>query len=414
MDKITLIRPNSREKNYQELEKDIAAIAPPIWMALRAAELYKKGHLLEVIDAEAQPFDIEKVTAKKIEIFNYGNHSSAYFQQREGTDRLAEEFKKRGKDVKVWEHIPEFDFELTPRWDLFPMSRYRAHDWHCWGKIPRSPYGQVCSSYGCPYKCSFCCINDFYRTGFKERNPDSVISEIVMLRKQYGIRNIKFIDEMFLFRPKRIEELCDKLITEGLSELNMWAYARIDLLPEFLPKLKKAGFRWLGIGIESGDENIRRKILKNRFTNQQIKDEIKKVKDAGIYITGPYIFGFMDDTLGTMQKTLDFAKELQLEQANFYSMMLYPGSKDYEVAKRLEWKLPKTGKEYAQYSYECFPAQTKYLTNTEVLRFRDSAFLSYYTDETYLNMITEKFGIETANEIRETTKIRLKRKLLGD
>lgn len=406
-----LIRPNSKAINYPKLGKDLAAIAPPIWMALRAAELVRKHQHIGVIDAEVQPFDIEQTKAERVEIFPSGNHSSAYIQQKEGIDNLAEEFRKRTREVKIWEHIPEFDFEQSPLWDYFPMGKYRAHNWHCWGKIPRSPYGQVCSSYGCPYKCTFCCINDFYRTGFKERNLESVVTEIVTLRKRFGIKNIKFIDEMFLFRQRRIEELCDRLIAEKLDDLNIWAYAKVDIIPKFLPKLKKAGFRWLGIGIESGDETIRRTISKGKFTNQQIKEELKRIRDTGINVSGAFIFGFMDDTLETMQKTLDFAKELNLEQANFHSMMCYPGSSDYEEAKKLGWELPQNWREYSQYSYECFPIRTKCLSNVEVLRFRDNAFHEYYTSEKYLSMIKEKFDQATADEILEMTKVRLRRKL---
>jgi len=406
-----LIRPNSRAINYQELAKDLAAISPPIWMALRAAELVRKGQYIDVIDAEVQPFDIEQTKAEKVELFPSGNNPSAYIQEKEGIDNLAEEFRRRGSEVKVWEHIPEFDFEQSPLWNYFPMGKYRAHNWHCWGNIPRSPYGEVCSSYGCPFKCTFCCINDFYRSGFKERSLQLVVSEIVMLRKRFGIRNIRFTDEMFLLRPERIEELCDRLIAENLEDLNMWAYGKVDTIPKFLPKLRRAGFRWLGFGIESGDETIRRIIHKGKLTNQQIKDELERVRDAGINRSGSFIFGFMTDTLKTMQRTLDFAKELNLEHVNFYSMMCYPGSSEYEEVKKLGWELPKNWREYSQYSYECFPLRTKYLSNVEVLRFRDNAFHEYHTSGKYLEMIKEKFGQKTAEEILEMAKVRLRRKL---
>jgi radical SAM superfamily enzyme YgiQ (UPF0313 family) len=292
--KTLLLRPNSKKKNYQELEKDLAAIAPPIWMALRARELHSKNEQFEVLDAEVDQFI--GTNCDKVELFPSGNHSSAYIQQKEGIQELAKELTQQGKDVHIWGTLPEFNMWNIPAWEYFKMDKYRAHNWHCFGGLKRELYGIVCSSYGCPYKCTFCCINDFYGSGFKERDLKIVIPEIGWLRKGYGIKNIKFIDEMFLFKQSRIEEMCDRIIADGHNDLNIWAYAKIDIIPKFLPKLKKAGIRWLGIGIESGDEHIRRNILKGKFTNQQIKDTCKRIRDAGIYISGAFIFGFMDDT----------------------------------------------------------------------------------------------------------------------
>ena len=408
--KTLLLRPNSKKKNYQELEKDLAAIAPPIWMAARATELLKQKISIEVVDAEIQKLDMN-TTAGRIEIFPSGNHSSAYIQQKEGIDFLAEEFKKMGKEVKVWDCLPDFNFNDSPNWDLFPMDKYKCHTWHAWQEEERVPYGIVCSSYGCPYKCDFCIVNYFYKTGYKERPLELVVNEIKELVKKHSIKNLKFVDEMFLFKPKRIEKLCDMLIAEGL-DLNIWAYAKISIIPvSLLPKLRKAGFKWLGIGIESGNEEIRRKILKGTYTNKQIKDTMAVIRDNNIYVSAAYIFGFIEDTYETMYQTLIFAKELNCEQANFHSKMCYPNSPEYNKIKKLGWYLPETWSEYSQYSYKCHPIRTKYLTSAEVLKFRDNAFHDYYTDPIYLDMIKTKFGEKTIKDIRKMTNIRLKRSL---
>ncbi len=168
----------------------------------------------------------------------------------------------------------------------------------------------------------------------------------------------------------------------------------------------------MGLGVESGNEEIRKKAFKGKATNEGIKFIINQIKDYGIHIGGNFIFGFPEDNLATLQETLDFAKELNCEYTNFYTMMAYPNSLLYKEAQEKNWELPKTWTGYSQYSYDSFPLRTEFLTSAEVLAFRDKAFKYFYTSNRYLTMIKQTFGIRTVKEIKEMTKIHLKRKLL--
>ena len=100
--------------------------------------------------------------------------------------------------------------------------------------------------------------------------------------------------------------------------------------------------------------------------------------------------------------------------ANFYSAMAYPGSKLYLDAIREGWELPETYVGYSQHSYETRPLNTKHISASEVLKFRDEAFQKYYTNEKYLKLVEDKYGLNTRQGIEDMTKIKLKRKILGD
>ena len=115
-----------------------------------------------------------------------------------------------------------------------------------------------------------------------------------------------------------------------------------------------------------------------------------------------------------MQDTLDLATDLNCEFANFYSAMAYPGSKLYLDALKEHWDLPDEYVGYSQHSYETKPLPTKHITATEVLKFRDDAFVEYFKNEKYLSMVENKFSTETRHELEKMTEIKLKRKLLGD
>ncbi len=297
-------------------------------------------------------------------------------------------------------------------WDLLPMKKYKAHNWHCFDDIEkRMPYGAIYTSLGCPYSCVFCCINTpFGKPGIRYRSPELIIKEIEGLVKNYGIKNIKIVDELFVLNEAHYMTIVDSLL-EKKFDLNFWVYARVDTVkPENLLKMKKAGINWMALGIESANPEVRDG-AKKKMRKMNIAEIVKSIQDTEIRVIGNYIFGLPDDNYNTMQETLDLATQLNCEYANFYTAMAYPGSKLYEIAIHEKWHLPKEWHGFSQHSYETQPLPTKYVSAKDVLKFRDDAFHLYFENPTYLNMIENKFGIKVKQHIQEMTKTRLKRKL---
>lgn len=304
---------------------------------------------------------------------------------------------------------------LIGAWDMFPMQKYRAHNWHCFDDIEnRMPYGAIYTSLGCPYSCIFCCINaPFGKPGIRYRSPKLVVEEIGLLVEKYGIKNIKIVDELFVLNEKHYMTIL-KMLSERGYDLNFWAYARVDTVkPENLSLMKKGGINWLALGIESANPNVRDGASK-KMRVKDIKKVVREIQGAGIRVIGNYIFGLPDDTISTMRETLDMAIDLNCEFANFYCAMAYPGSKLYEIAISEGWELPKEWHGFSQHSYETLPLPTKHLTAKEVLKFRDDAFHEYFGNPNYLSMIEEKFGSHVRKHIEQMNSFRLKRRLLGD
>jgi radical SAM superfamily enzyme YgiQ (UPF0313 family) len=310
--------------------------------------------------------------------------------------------------------INDLDKELPgSAWDLLPMEKYRAHNWQCFGDLKsRKPYASIYTTLGCPYKCSFCCINaPFGKNGYRMRSAQSVVDEIGLLHDKYGVRTFKFVDEMFVLNERHVTAICDLLIERGY-DLNIWAYARVDTVkPPMLEKLRKAGIRWLALGIESGSKHVRDGAKKSLKAND-IVDIVRMIQQAGIAVLGNFIFGLPDDTVETMQETLELAKELNCEFANFYSAMAYPGSPLYTMAVEQGWDLPETWGGYSQHSFDCKPLATEKVSAAGVLGFRDKAFDSYFTNQRYLDMMTQKFGWDTRRHVEQMTRHKLPRKLL--
>lgn len=318
--------------------------------------------------------------------------------------------------------LKDLDHEM-PRiaWDQLPMDRYRAHNWHCFGDMKRQPYAAIYTTLGCPYHCSFCCIQAPFKSGEKTMgmkessssyrfwSPETVLGQIEYLVKEHGVRNLKFADEMFVLNPKHVLGICDGIIDRKL-DLNIWAYARVDTVRDnMVDKLKAAGVNWLVFGIEAATDRVRTNVEK-RFERDQVYETVGRVRAAGINVLGNYIFGLPEDDHASMQDTLDLATDLNTEFANFYSAMAYPGSQLYHMAVKEKWALPETWSGYSQHSVDTLPLPTKYLSAGEVLKFRDEAFHTYFTGAKYLDMVAKKFGPSTVQHVQEMTRHKLERK----
>jgi len=315
-------------------------------------------------------------------------------------------------------------------WDLLPKKKkildlYRAHYWHTFfSEKDRTPFVSVYSSLGCRFGCNFCMINIVNRNN---TNLNSSASDFRIMRHWdpiffvdqleklagYGVKTIRLSDEMFFLNKKFYIPILKEVISRKLK-FNMWAYARVDTVREDqLELFKKAGINWLCLGIEAGNQVVRKDIEKGRFEKINIRDVVKSIKSHGINILGNYIFGLPEDNIERMNETLSLAMELNTEHANFYPCQALPGSPLYFEAKKNNWEMPKTFEEYAFFSYECKPLRTNYCTSKEVLKFRDEAWQKYFTNVTYLKMIEKKFGDESVKNIKSLSEIKLKRKILG-
>lgn len=312
-------------------------------------------------------------------------------------------------------------------WDLLPpLSRYRTAGWHSWSNnTEKQPFAALYTSLGCPYKCSFCMINIINRTKqgpnvtsqdsntFRFWSPEFIIKQFDEIARQ-GVRNVKIADELFVLNPRHFEAICDLIIQRGY-DFNIWAYSRVDTCkPKYLAKLEKAGVKWLGLGIENPNNELRKEIHKEGFQDVKVLDLINNIRDAGINVGGNYIFGLPYDTKESMEATLQFAIENPTEMANFYSAMAYPGSPLYNQARLFGQELPSTYSGFSQHSYDTLNLGNNNLSSSEILAFRDKAWDTYHSSEKYLNLLENKFGQKARDELDSTKTIKLKRKLLGD
>ena len=329
---------------------------------------------------------------------------------------------------KMDEDLPGYAWDLLP-FKNKPLDLYRAPMWHAeYDFEKRSPYASLQTSLGCQFGCNFCMINIINRNDNNEIgvasnyskmrfwSTDFIIKEFDKLIEM-GVRTIRIVDEMFLLNPKYYIPLCEQLAERNKDDsLRIWSYSRIDTVkrPEILKLVRKAGIKWLALGIESGDKSIRLEVDKGKFEDVDVQKVIQKVHEADINVMANYIYGLPGDTKKTIKKTFNLSLELCTAGWNTYGAMALPGSLLYKKALEDGTPLPDTYEGYSFHSYETLPLPTETLTAKDVISLRDKAFHEYHNHKPFLELIEKKFGKKAAENIVEMAKIKLKRKILGD
>ena len=323
--------------------------------------------------------------------------------------------------------LPGYAWDLLPYKEK-PLDLYRSHFWHSEFRHDlRTPFAAIYTSLGCVFGCEFCMVNILNRQNnddgihagdsrfMRYWSTEWVLKELKKLHEM-GVYTLRFSDEMFFFKEEKYGPILDGIIKNNFK-FNIWTYARVDTVrKKELKRFKKAGVNWLCLGIEAGNRIVRQEISKGSFKDVKVEEIVKDVQSCDISILGNYIFGFPHDTLETMQQTLDLALDLNTEHANFYACTALPGSALYFQAKAKGWYIPESTnyEEFAFLSYEHVPLPTNTLTAAEVLEFRDNAWNKYFSNKNFHNLVEKKFGNDALKNLTEMSKVKLKRKLLGD
>lgn len=324
--------------------------------------------------------------------------------------------------------LPGYAWDLLPYRDK-PLDLYRSPEWHAdYQPEFRSPYAAIQTSIGCQFKCDFCMINlvnknDMRKvsnaadySGMRHWNSNFVMREIKKLI-ELGVRTIRITDEMFFLNRRAYVPIIDELI--GLNaedDLRLWAYARIDTVPapEMLARIRKAGFRWLCLGIESGDKAIRLEVSKGKFEDVDVETVVRQIEEAGINVMANYIFGLPGDDERSIEETYKLSVKLNTLGWNTYAAMALPGSPLYVNSRNANQEMPKHFDEYSFHSKSCKPLSTEALPAWRILQLRDEKFVEYFGRKEFLDKIQRAFGEEARSKVFDSSRALLERDIIND
>lgn len=247
-------------------------------------------------------------------------------------------------DGEYWEH-PEMDTiedlnEMPlPAYHLLPMDKYRPP----LGGALRQPSFSIFSARGCPGKCTFCNSALTRRTRF--RSPENVVYEMKFLMDHYGIRELGFYDDTFIANKNRVRQIC-QLMMEQHIDLTWTCMSRINFADEItLQMMANAGCHMICYGVESADEEIL-KWMKKGIKLGDVEKVVRMTQKAGIRARLAFMLGNPGETVQTMKKTLQFAKDVNPDLVQFNVTTPYPGTELYAWAESNGYLLTKDWSKY--------------------------------------------------------------------
>lgn len=300
-------------------------------------------------------------------------------------------FRKDGQIVRsiARERMEDIDSLPWPARHLLPMDLYLEESKRSDFSM-RSPSIPMLTSRGCPQKCVFCTVRAVWGRDWSGRSPKNVVDEIEYLQKQYGVREVCFMDDDLARDAKRLIAICDEIINRKVDirwvPPNGIAHWLLD--EAALDKMKAAGCYRVTFGIESGSKEVR-KFIRKKVPLEQATRMIRHANKIGMWTICTFILGFPYETKETMRESIRYAVDCDTDMAVFYLLMPHPTSDVYAIFKKegllnvdhimdpTEYKneedFAKIGELLAQRG-----AQTKHCTPAELQEMLNEAYKTFF------------------------------------
>jgi radical SAM superfamily enzyme YgiQ (UPF0313 family) len=202
----------------------------------------------------------------------------------------------------------------------------------------RHPIIVMVTGRGCPFHCTYCVLPQTMQGHqYRKRSVQSIVDEFRYITENFpDAKEIMIEDDTLTADKNRCREFSLLLIKEKLTSIPWSANSRADVDLETMKIMRKAGCRLFCVGFESGEQEILDNIKKGTKIDK-IRSFVKDAKKAGILVHGCFMVGNRGETKGTLNKTLQFSKELNPDTAQFYPIMVYPGTSDYSYFGEKGW-----------------------------------------------------------------------------
>ena len=245
---------------------------------------------------------------------------------------------------------------------LESVERFRAHDYNL---IPVERYFELkgkrqldfISSQGCNFRCAFCSDPFVYKRQWVGLDSERMALRLRELWDRYHFDDVNFQDETFFTKRDRVQGFADRLIEYGVKTTwagTMRADQGVRLPDSVWARCKESGLRRLLVGVESGNNEMLKRISKD-IKIEQVYDTARRMKQFGIAGHFPFIVGFPDESDASIRDTLDCAKRLREMSPDFQTPIFYfkpyPGSAIVTEAVAKGFRLPETLEAWATFDY---------------------------------------------------------------
>lgn len=264
--------------------------------------------------------------------------------------------------------IDDLDVLPFPDWRGFPVDSYGYYP-----VLKKRPTLSMLTSRGCAFACGYCPYMVTQKNRWRARSAKSVVDEMEFLVKNHGVRSIVIRDAMYTQSRSRTVAISEEILRRGLK-FDWSCETRTDCVDEELLRLMvRSGLRAVHFGIESPVEAIVKKSGRPFIKETQQEKIVRFCEKIGLNVAAFYILGYLDDTIQTMTRTIEYAKHLNAPFAQFDVMTPYPGTRFFD-----EMKDRITDFDWKKYTTHHPVVRLDHLTSEEVLAFKNRAYRDYY------------------------------------
>ncbi len=247
------------------------------------------------------------------------------------------------------------------------------------------PEVQIFTARGCPFRCFFCVYPQVMHGHFyRARGAQSVAAEFRFISENIPqVREVVIEDDTFTIDKDRVQKFCDILIKEK-NKLAWNANVRADLDLDTMKKMKQARCRLIIVGVETADQLILNNIHKG-IKLGQIYDFFKNARKAKLLVHAAFMAGNPGENKITLKKTLRLAKKWLPDTAQFFPLMVYPGTEAFNWAKEQKLLISTNYRDWVtpEGLHNCV-IKLPGITPEELVRFCDKSRRAYYLNPRYI------------------------------
>jgi anaerobic magnesium-protoporphyrin IX monomethyl ester cyclase len=259
--------------------------------------------------------------------------------------------------------------------ELPPPARDLVREEDYFLPIVNRPYTLVVPSRGCPHHCTYCTAPSYYGKRLRQRTPARVVDEIEEIARRGVVKDFTMWSDTFTLDRKFVMDMCRELQARRL-DIRWMCNSRVDSIDaEMAAAMQASGCVGISFGIESGVQQILDNVRKGT-TVEQGRIAVRTVKTAGMQTLGHFILGLPGETPETIRQTIDYAKEVDPDWAQFYCATPFPGTAFMAEAKKAG-HLSETAP-WRAYEFNTPIISTPTLSAAELKRARMRAYLEFY------------------------------------
>ena len=296
--------------------------------------------------------------------------------------------------TKPREPIQDLDSLPFPDWSLYNYEEDYAKAYSYKFREMRYVYS-INTMRGCLFDCVFCFPHGL-GPGVRFRSAENIFAELKRSVDDYGATFFYLADSNSTLKRPQMERFCNLILDEGL-DIAWKGETHVNAVDKGLLNLmSEAGCELIFYGVESGNKYIQKKIKKN-LDLHRIRKVVRESNEAGMKVRAGFIIGLPYETKETVQETIDYAKTLELEQASFSLLDIYPGPEVEQMLERGEGGMRYPGgvkSRWDQVERADVNVEVNDLTREDLLRFFDEAY--HVVSDASLDSRMHKFLTEQA------------------